>query len=358
MPIKASAARQIETLIANLGSDRADVREAAVARLTLVGARAVDRLLLMLDAGAPAVAGAAALRTLEAIGDPRALDRVLEALESPDAAVASAAAAAARVFLRGARGAAAVDRLASVALDTAREDVVRIAAIRALDDLDPATIAPLLEALRRDPNDVVRMATTPTSTAAPPDVIARAADFGLPEDPADLGEALARAGADVSLPLVLRIIERVREREALEPPPRRDEWMRVRGRAHVTLANRGSRIALYDLRESIEAAERPLPVEFLAALATAGEASCLEAIAAAYSRATPVAATLEDEGRWWRDHLADAFQLIVRREGLTRGHARMRKIEKRWGSALDQLWASRAGGTGRAGAAGRKNKNR
>lgn len=349
MPIKASAARQIEVLIANLGSDRADVREAAVARLTLVGARAVDRLLLLLDASAPVVARAAALRTLEAIADPRALERVLETLESPDAAVASAAAGAARVFLRGARGAAAVDRLASVALDTAREDVVRIAAIRALDDLDPATIAPLLEAVRRDPNDVVRMAATPTSTAAPVDMIVRAADFGLPEDPVDLGQALGHAGADVSLPLVLRIIERVREREAAEPTPRKDEWMRVRGRAHVMLADRGSRIALYDLRESIEAAARPLPVEFLAALATAGDASCLEAIAAAYSRAMPAAATVEDEGRWWRDHLADAFQLIVHREGLTRGHAQMKKIEKRWGLALDQLWAGAAGGAGRAG---------
>jgi hypothetical protein len=336
VPIKASAARQIETLIADLGSDRVNVREAAVARLTLLGARAVDRLLLLVDGDSPVVARAAALRALEAIADPRALDPALAALDSIDPVIAVAAAGTARVFLRGPRGAAAVDRLASVALDAKRDAAVRVAAIRALDDLDPATTAPLLEALRRDPQDAVRIATE-KSAAAPGDVIARAAEYGLPDEPHDLGDALTRAGADVALPLLLRIIERVRERESSEPLPQRAEWMRVRGRAHVMLAERGSRIALYDLRESIESAAQPLPVEFLAALSTAGDASCLEAIAAAYASASRQP-SIEDEGRWWREHLADAFQLIVRREGLTRSHARIKKIEKRWGSAMKRLW--------------------
>ena len=67
----------------------------------------------------------------------------------------------------------------------------------------------------------------------------------------------------------------------------------MRGRVHVALAARGSRIALYDLRESLEAAapatsfSGPLPVDFLAALSTAGDASCLEAVTAAYARTGP-----------------------------------------------------------------------
>ena len=105
MPIKASSSRQIETLINDLGSDRAATREAAVARLTLLGARAVDRLLLLLDSDAPSGARGAALRALEAIADPRALDRVLDALDAADLAVACAAAAAARVFLAARAGA-------------------------------------------------------------------------------------------------------------------------------------------------------------------------------------------------------------------------------------------------------------
>ena len=121
----------------------------------------------------------------------------------------------------------------------------------------------------------------------------------------------------------------------------------MRGRAHVALANRGSRIALDHLRESIEAAASPLPVEFLAALSTAGDASCLEAIAAAYVRATAAVSANPEQGGWWRDHLAEAFSLIVRREGLTRRHAQVKKIEKRWA----RHWRSLGGrdGEGRRG---------
>ena len=349
MPIKASSARQIETLIADLGSNRAAAREAAIARLTLVGARAVDRLLMLLNSDAPADTRGAALRTLEAIADPRALDRVLDAIADRDATVACAAASAARVFLRGPRGNIAVDRLTTAVMDAARNEEVRVAALHALGDLERSTLAPLLDALQNDPSDAVRAATKPTSTVDPIELVTRAADRGLPQDPAELGEALTRAGADVPLPALLRVIERVREREASEPPAQRTEWTRVRGRAHMTLAARGSRLALYDLRESLEAAtpatsiSGPLPVEFLAALSTAGDTSCLEAVAAAYARSTP--STNHD---WWRDHLADAFQAIVKRERLTRRHAVVRKIRRRWGNLIEELWAGGAGAAGKA----------
>ena len=139
----------------------------------------------------------------------------------------------------------------------------------------------------------------------------------------------------------------MREREAAETGARRTEWTRVRGRAHVALAERGSRIALYDLRESIEAARSPLPVEFLAALTTAGDTSCLEAIASAYVGATSPTTPNGEQSDWWRDHLAEAFGVIVRREGLTRRHAQVKRIEKRWGAAIEQLWAGKAGGPGK-----------
>jgi HEAT repeat protein len=341
VPIRASAARQIETLISDLGSERADVREAAIARLTLVGGRAVDRLLVLLNSSAPAGSRMAALRILEAIADPRALDPMLEAIDTPDAEVAAAAAAAARVFLTGRRGAAAVDRLMRAAMDTAREERVRVAAVRALGDLSPATIAPLLEALRGDPSEAVRAATRRKAAADPIGVITAAADRALPDDPGELAEAVAQAAGDVSLPVLLRVIERVREHESAEPTAARSEWTRVRGRAHAALAARGSRMALYDLRESLADATSPLPVEFLAALSTAGDASCLDAIAAAYAHASGPARQNDD--RWWPDRLADAFRVIVKREGLTRRHALVKRIEKRWGSALGSLWSADAG---------------
>jgi len=344
VPIKASSARQIEALVADLGSDLAATREIAVARLTLVGARAVDRLLLLLESGASSAARATALRTLEAIADPRALDRALEAIDERDRTVATAGVSAARVFLRGPRGAAVVDRLTAAVLDRARDEAVRIAALRALRELEPSTIAPLLKALERDPSAAVQAATNETTAMDPAEVATRAADGGLPEDPEELGDALARAGSTIPVPALLQIIERVRVREASEAAAQRAEWMRVRGRAHVALAGRGSRVALYDLRESIEAASSPLSVEFLAALSKVGDASCLDALAAAYARSAVSAPGATRQDDWWRQHLIDAFRTIVTREQLTRRHAVVKKVEKRWKSALEDLWARKAGG--------------
>jgi hypothetical protein len=108
--------------------------------------------------------------------------------------------------------------------------------------------------------------------------------------------------------------------------------MTTRAAAHAVLAGRGSRIALYDLRETLEAAGDPLPVEFLTALTEVGDATCLEAIAAAYTKAR---STRGDD--WWRSHLADAFRAIVKREKITKRHAVMKKIEKRWPQAAGGL---------------------
>jgi hypothetical protein len=98
----------------------------------------------------------------------------------------------------------------------------------------------------------------------------------------------------------------------------------------MALAQRGSRLALYDLRESLETAKGPLPVEFLAALTLIGDATCLEAIAAAHARA-------KAKDAWWREHLARAFRDIVGRERLTKRHAALRRIEKRWPGAITAM---------------------
>jgi hypothetical protein len=117
----------------------------------------------------------------------------------------------------------------------------------------------------------------------------------------------------------------------------RDQWRLTRAAAHVALAHRGSRLALYDLRESVEASKGPLPVEFLAAISLIGDASCVEAIAAAHAKA---------KDSWWRRHLAEAFSAIVHREKLTRRHAVMRKAERKWKRAVDEMWTGKAGRAG------------
>jgi hypothetical protein len=328
--IRASSSKQIESLVADLSAPGATAREAAVARLIVIGARAVERLLALTASDASVTARVAAWRTLEAIGDVRALEPALSLLADPgvDPAAGAAAIAVARVFLRGKQGAAALDHLAAVALDRARTEPLRLAALRALRSLDAATIAPVLASLAGDPNAAVRAEASAKGAGAgthatddPLATVIRAAEDRLPDDAVSLRRALGHTGDSVALPLLLRIVERVREKEGAEPAARRAEWTMTRAAAHVALATRGSRLALYDLRESLDAASAPLPVEFLAALSLVGDASCLESIAAAHAKARDA---------WWRDHLAEAFRSIVARERLTKRDAALKRVEKRW----------------------------
>ena len=335
VPITPSSSRQIDALVADLASPEDVRRDAAVARLTVIGPRAVGRLAALAgDASAGATARAAAFRALEAIGDPAAIDPVLACVDHAEEPVALAAIDGARAFLPGSRGVEITDRLAGVALDRERPATIRLAAIRALRDLDAHTVAPLLAAIREDPaldlSDAAGPKERELATALDPvRTLAEAATGALSDDPARLRRAIALASRGVPLESLRRIIDRVRDREGAEAPARRGEWQAARAAAHLALARRGSRVALYDLRESLESAKAPLPVELIAAVREIGDVSCLEPIAAAYGRARA-----GKGDAWWREHLADAFRAIAAREGVTRRHAVMRKIEKRWGLAI------------------------
>jgi len=320
MPVRASASRTIDALVGDLSSTSATVREAAIARLTVIGARAVKPLISLVESGAAGRVRVGALRALDAIGDPRALAPGLSAIDDRDSSVAVAAIGVARRFLRDARGAAAVDRLTAVALDRSRPDVMRTAALHALHDLDRKTIAPLLKSLARDP--IVAMSGEPPADSA-----------------ISIQQAIARRGADLALGELLRFVELARDREASAPPGGRAEWAVARAAAHLALAARSSRIALYDVREWLEAARQPLPADALAAVSTIGDASCLEPIAKAHARSRDAS---------WRQRLADAFRAITTRERLTRRHAVIKKIEQKW----PDLWAGAAGRAGAAGGAG------
>lgn len=330
MVIKASSGKEVESLLLDLKAGDDATRDGAVARLTLIGPRAVPRLVaLARDERANGDARAAALRALDAIGDSRSLPVALDLAADPDASVAVAAVGVARGFLRGAQAVSSLDRLTGIALDRGQPSIVRIAALHALSDLDPATIQPVRTALEGDTDAAVAALVArdvKPAAPAPPggrSLLARAAAGALPDDPSQLRTGLARAGTALPLTALHQIVEQIRRREQ-DDPGRRAEWMAARAAAHLVLAQRASRVALYDLRETLDAATAPLAVEFLAALTLIGDASCLESIASAYARER--AASTDG---WWRRHLEDAFQAIVERHQLTKRHAVMRKIEKR-----------------------------
>src|SRR4029077_8879681 len=100
---------------------------------------------------------------------------------------------------------------------------------------------------------------------------------GLPDDPALVRRTIARDGASAPVTALSQLVTEVRTRESGLAEARRGEWTTIRAALHVSLAERGSRLALYDLRETIESAKEPVAVEFLTALGEIGDASCLEA---------------------------------------------------------------------------------
>lgn len=336
MAIRTSSVAEIDRLLVDLASDRHAKREAAVARLTVIGTRAVERIrALAEDPGESADARAAAFRTLEAIGDPRAIEPALRAVFDVEESVAIAAIGVARVFLRTPRGEAMLDRLTEIATDQHRAVRRRLAAIDALRTLEPSTLEPLVAALRSDPaSEIVAAAEGaegPKPNAAA-NYVTDATEGRIEADAAALRRALGRLPAGFSLPTLQRLIDRLRDREAREPSTARAEWTAARAAAHAALARDGSRLALYDLRETLESAVMALPVEFLTALTAVGDLSCLAAVASAYAHAGG------DPRDWWHRHLVDAFRAIVSRERVTRRHPTAKKIRSRWPEAFQALW--------------------
>ncbi|MGC4084580.1 MAG: hypothetical protein QM736_21300 [Vicinamibacterales bacterium] len=338
MVIRASSGRQIDALLADLDSLSALTRDGAVARLTILGERAVARLVdRATDPDAGVDARVAALNALEGIADTRAFEPAINLLDDSNVHVAVAAVGVLQVFLASAQGVVALDRLTAVALDRTRPRGVRLAAIRAIRDVGPATIGPLLEALGSDPDQAVAMAAGlgPAGASDPVHVLKEAADGSLPETPGLLRVALTEAGGSVPVALLRQVVEHVRFREGAEHGAARTEWTALRGTIHAVLAHRGSRLALYDLKESLESARDPLPVDFLGAIGAIGDASCLESIAAAYQRAMDNGRKVDD---WWRQKLTDVFRAIAAREGVTRRTAAGKRVTSRWKESAAILW--------------------
>lgn len=297
MSIKPSAASEIRTLVESLGAAEVVKREAAIARLAVIGTRATDRLTAVFDApDTSRAAKAGILRVFEALGDARAIPLARRALQD-GGDVAVAAAGALRPLLASAIAgvsAEALDILMTVLLDDKVERRVRSAAFEAVQDVPE---------VRERIGKVL---------AAPPDartvdaVWQDAIDGRLPDGAGPLREAVQLRAAAAPLGVLQKLIDAVRAKESGTPAA---EWRALRGALHQTLALRGSRIAVYDLRETVGTAGVPLPSTFLTALHLVGDESCLAAIAAAHKRSR------DDR---WRHQLEAAFKAVVKRDKLAR----------------------------------------
>lgn len=336
MVIKASAATEIRHLIAALGGSDDVRREAAIARLAVIGPRAVDGLRRAYASSSDRDTKIAVLRALESAGDGRTVAVAREAItEGGDVAIA--AAAALRGLLdspHGPTGTDALDVLVATVLDPAVERRVRLAAFDALQSMPEGVRARVAEALEADPDPGLKAGALDVSrdSAAADAVWQDALEGRLPDNPGILRDVAQARATAAALSALQKMIDAVRAREGTVASAKRTEWQAVRGALHQALALRDSRVAVYDLRESLADTRGHLPTSFLAALHAVGDESCLEPLAAAYVR-TPAG-----DARW-KTQLAAAFRAIARREKVTRRHAVVKRIAARWPEAGRELTA-------------------
>lgn len=298
MVIRSSSAREVQQLVSELRQGHSVARESAIARLRVLGSRAVVRLSTLVRHDATAAARAAGLKALEGIDDPRVVDIATGALDDPDAAVRRAAVMTLRGWLVHETGTRVMDALTSVALDAHQDDGVRSAARDALAQLPGEIVKPILEHT--------------VAEASPPPVA---------DDAASIEDWLA-GHADAPLSSLHDLVVAIRQKEGQEPDLSRRGWLAARGAVHAALARRESRVALYDLRETFDSAAAPLPLDFLTAVTAIGDVSCLEPMARAWTRAPAEA--------WWRERLSQSATDIVNRLALTARNPVVKRIKSKW----------------------------
>jgi hypothetical protein len=329
MVIKASASAEIRHLVEALSGSDEVRRDAAAARLSVIGPRAVERLLAAYARASTPQARVIILRALEPIADPRCIAPARLALRD-DVEVAIAAAQVLRALLdvrEPGVATQALDALVTVALDAAAPRAIRLAAFDMLRDLPDDVRAGVADVLGPDAESVREPAPPESARQAVKSAWTAALDGRLPDRASDLHEAVQSRAKTAPLTSLQKLVDALKARE-IASGEHSTEWRALRGSVHQALAVRGSRVALYDLRESLSEATTPLPVSFLSAVHTIGDSSCLEPLAQAYAHAVK-------SEEWWRQQVASAFRVVMAREKLTRRSALVKKIVTRWPEAGD-----------------------
>ncbi|NOT24559.1 MAG: hypothetical protein HOP16_00530 [Acidobacteria bacterium] len=278
-----------------------------MARLRLLGSRADERLATLIASDAPSDARAAALKAIEGREDARARQIAAAACRDSESEVAIAAIGVLRGSVAGEPGTDALDALVGVAVDSERDAVVRQSAVDALSELPADIVRPLLQGLPESLLPGAEPSSHPVATIG---------------DPLSMS-AWINEHREAPLSSLHEAVTRIRQRESDELPPQvRDAWTAARGAAHAALAARGSRVALYDLRESFDSTPRSLPLDFLTAMGEIGDASCLEPMAKAWSAAPNDA--------WWRARLQDTATAVMKREALTARQAVVKRVRSKY----------------------------
>ena len=294
----------IDRLIVDLQSPDSVRRDAAVARLRILGNRALPRLIDLVGAHESGAVRALGLDALEGLDDVRAIDVAFHALRDGDIEVVIAALGVLRRWVAEETGTRLLDAITAIAVDRSRDARVRVGALAALSELPEHLLRP------------IRDQAPPPESAGP-----------SLEDPVQVREWIQAYGAGATLNTLHELVTRTREREHAESSSGlRSEWLQARGRAHQALARRQSLVALYDLRETFEATTTALPHSFIAAAAAVGDVSCLEPLARAWAAA--------GKDLDWKHQLSTTAAAIMRREKLTGRSAAIKKLRQHFDGFL------------------------
>ena len=360
MPIVPSRSARIQDLLGRLVSGGPAERDSAIAGLTLLGARVVEPLRATLPAAGPAARLAAlevldridahaalaplldlvrdddelvARRAMEAVGgrpDPRAARALAAVLAGPAPASRRLDAARALVRLQAAGLVEALDPLAARLLDEREDAGLRVAILDALraqePPLAPATLRPLLKRLAASAEPHLAARAHPATDAHVP--LERLVNELV--HPGRSAEAVARATAALAgrgapaIPALQQALER------LGPPGRGGgdaSSLRARAAIHEALAALASRVALYDLRETIEIGPGAVMPALLRAAGRVGDGSLVPALARAVARE-----------RACLQPCAEALSAIVAREKLRKTSAACKSVRPDDRSAFLLLW--------------------
>jgi hypothetical protein len=296
----------------------------------MVGQRSIPALLgLVRDSSESSSVRIRALRTLATIDRLAALDAAAGIAIDADVALALDGLDLLGEALSDAANPGGADRaleyLTRLVLDPSVAERRRLVLMEPLSRLPAPLKKPVFDVLARDGSPTIAARATGPD-AAPRGALERwSDDERLPSAPDALADALTAEGERAPITALHRMVSLTRSREKAGDAVDREAWRSVRGLLHEALAKRGSVIALYDLRETLDPLDQPVSAHFLTAAMAVADASCLDAIAARWVHA--------GGDVWLRDQLERIFHAIISRERLRRSSPVLARLLKRHPSA-------------------------
>ncbi len=316
----------VQTLVDELASADAIARESAAARLVVAGERAVTavRALVADESRAPA-ARIAGLQALWDLHRHQAIEAASHVVAGGDDGLALDAIDLLGQALVDASdvsgGDRALEHLTRFVLDDRIAPIRRRAMLERLRPLPLRLREPVFDALATD-GVLAADAAASRSSLTPVSALERWSDEErLPATPDHVVDAIAHDGDRVAITTLARLIPLLRAREKQSSGPERETWRQPVGLLHEALARRGSLLALYDLRETLEDAGQHASAPLLAAAMAIGDTSCLDGIATRWIHA--------GHDVWLRDQLERIVHAIVTRERLHRRSPAIVRLLKR-----------------------------